>query len=448
MIRVESNKALSLSLAILRFFHYILASVGSHLLWRNRMFEQEIENIIQNTQAKTIGNASSIRVTDILNAPILPSIKTFFQAEVESWLMEERAHQSLSGRFRYDEPEVSKYQKQIDSILIRNAVLSREEFLSILDKAVKLEFNYICRPQWTLPKFVFKNDKVKSCEEIQSGLRYFYDYPYYQEIFSRFVEKKGIKEMSLETFEQIIKRIDEGVLQSYSPAELAHLTQPIFDVILEAQPHKGNVIPIEALIIFFDDKNRIDVVEKLEFEQEVHHQLMVSMSRLVSLIESVNVPDRAREETRYTEATQEVQHTEETIKEPLVPQEHEKVNTISQMSEEKQLTFEQPGTIEIKERVSHPSVSPTPQQEPISYYIRKRLGKRTKKKIIRRIFRGDTAQYEIVLATLNNIKTWGEASIYIDSVFIKNGVDPYSSTAIKFTDIVQEVFLSRERPVM
>lgn len=47
------------------------------------MFEQEIENIIQNTQAKTIGNGSSIRVADILSAPILPAIKTFFQTEVE-----------------------------------------------------------------------------------------------------------------------------------------------------------------------------------------------------------------------------------------------------------------------------------------------------------------------------------------------------------------------------
>lgn len=411
------------------------------------MFEQEIENIIQNTQAKTIGNGSSIRVADILSAPILPAIKTFFQTEVEGWLKEERSSQLPSGRFRYDEPEV---QKQIDSILVRNAILSREEFLSILDKAVKLVFNYICRPQWTLSKFLFKSGNVVPSEEFQSELNYFYDYPYYRDILLRFVEKKGIKEVTLEMLEQLVKRIDEEVIQSCSASELAHLTQPIFDVLHEAQPHKGDEIPIDALMIFFDDKNRMDVLAKLESEQEQHRRLNISMERLVSLLEPGH--DRTRSETSHHLEAPEVQPAEAAVKRDEVMQDHRKLDMIPPVVERKEtgspLPLQEPEALEIGERLSRPSVTPTTQQEPISYHIRKQLRKRGKKKVIKRVFQGDAAQYEISLATLNSMKTWGEASMYIDSVFIKNGVDPFSNVAIKFTDVVQEVFLSQARSAL
>jgi hypothetical protein len=413
------------------------------------MFEREIESIIENTRAKTIGDADSIMVADLLNAPILPSIKIFFHAEVESWLKDEQSHQLGSGRFRHDDLEVIERLKEIDSILVRNAVLSREEFLSILDKAVKLQFNYICRPQWTLAKFIFKNDDVKSGEEIQPGLKYFYNYTYYRDILSRLIQKKSFNEMTLESFERLIRRIDNEVLQSHSSAEIAQLTQPIFDVIREGRPQGENEIDIEALVIFFDDKGRTDISERLTRWREEHQISNMSMERLIALMENVDRSLKSGDESSYTEPPQNVVHTEKTAEEPDAQKEDESKTTslpvLEGLQAEGFLTFEPSQRAETTEQVTKPPISSSSQQELISSRIRSLLGKRKKKKIIRRIFGGDAAQCEIVLAVLNDVKDWTEASLYVDSMFIKNGVDPYSKSAMTFSEVVQRVFLSQER---
>jgi hypothetical protein len=59
-----------------------------------------------------------------------------------------------------------------------------------------------------------------------------------------------------------------------------------------------------------------------------------------------------------------------------------------------------------------------------------------KKKFIRKIFKQEDARYVEALRELSSMPGWKEASRYIDEIFIRNDVDPYSGEAERFIEIV------------
>jgi hypothetical protein len=52
----------------------------------------------------------------------------------------------------------------------------------------------------------------------------------------------------------------------------------------------------------------------------------------------------------------------------------------------------------------------------------------------------DEAFYELIIARLDEIQSWSEASAYIRELFDINSIDPFHHVAVTFTDIVQRRF--------
>jgi hypothetical protein len=64
-----------------------------------------------------------------------------------------------------------------------------------------------------------------------------------------------------------------------------------------------------------------------------------------------------------------------------------------------------------------------------------------RKKFIKKIFKGKDDLYDKTILDLNRLKTWREASLYIDrDIFQLLGVDEYASETVRFVDIVFERF--------
>jgi hypothetical protein len=63
-----------------------------------------------------------------------------------------------------------------------------------------------------------------------------------------------------------------------------------------------------------------------------------------------------------------------------------------------------------------------------------------KRKFVKRIFKQEEMAFLDALRRIDQITSWRQASVFIDEIFIANDVDPYSSEAIRFIDIVQEKF--------
>ncbi len=63
-----------------------------------------------------------------------------------------------------------------------------------------------------------------------------------------------------------------------------------------------------------------------------------------------------------------------------------------------------------------------------------------RKRFINVICDKDEAFYELMIARLDEIQTWSEASDYIRELFEINSIDPFHRVAVTFTDIVQRRF--------
>jgi len=71
--------------------------------------------------------------------------------------------------------------------------------------------------------------------------------------------------------------------------------------------------------------------------------------------------------------------------------------------------------------------------------LREMISLSDRKKIIKRIFKGNEENYERAITALNQKKTWREASLYLDQeVFKRYNVDEYSMEAVRLTDTVFE----------
>ena len=84
------------------------------------------------------------------------------------------------------------------------------------------------------------------------------------------------------------------------------------------------------------------------------------------------------------------------------------------------------------------------QQEPNLRDVRLLISDDERKKFIKRLFKGSEADYNTAISAINQMKTWREASLYIDrEIFSRFKVDEFSSEAVAFVDIVFERFQTR-----
>ena len=140
------------------------------------IFEQEIESIINAVRANTIGEEDQVLLKRVLAADIHPALKAYFKAEVERKLESARAAEVRSGNFPYGMPEVASLQKQIDLVLVYHYHFTRQEFETLLEESVYFQFNYLCRPQWTLLNFIVGDVRSVQASIVEKKLRYCIDY--------------------------------------------------------------------------------------------------------------------------------------------------------------------------------------------------------------------------------------------------------------------------------
>ncbi|MBS1913455.1 MAG: hypothetical protein JST22_15820 [Bacteroidetes bacterium] len=231
------------------------------------MFERVIAQTIQKITTETLQDRAVIPLLDILQDTRIPArIKPFFETEVHWWLYNEALARAANKRFDYDHPELAALLNYIEQVQFRHARFEREEFTAVLDSAVKLTYNYLCRPQTTLKWYIFRGQPVKPLNEVLLRFSAFVDYPYFRDVFTDWVDRKRTERptfdaISATEFERVIRRIDDQILLNCTVEGLLEMMEPLFDFIGEGT---DQLTPVDALVIFFDDKNIKKLVDQLE----------------------------------------------------------------------------------------------------------------------------------------------------------------------------------------
>jgi hypothetical protein len=416
------------------------------------IFETEIAMIINSVRSRTIGEAESIRLKDILAANVHQAIKAYFKARVEEILQRERQLEVRSKKLPYPAPEVLRLQEQIDLLLVHNYEFGQHDFEAMLDHAVHFQFNILCRPQWTLLSFIFENQRRRSTSEIERKLKYCVDYAYYAEIIKRFIEARGLAELTYEEFGSLLQRIDQEIVARHSSMELALMARPMLRFIEAALPlppgGPGEAhIPINAAIVFFEDKKLNAIKGRLETERDSNGISDISLLRLANLIEKVRTGDEAAEvslpESRLEpKEVPPAQVTPQSGEERLAPQGEggvaaespAKVHSDFDVAE---LRPEEPSI----QRGQEGWPAPASDHRERMQEMHGLFSASEQKTFIRKIFRKHDIEFRLALDELNKIRDWEEAARYLKEIFLLNDVDPFSEEAILFTDRIQSRYL-------
>lgn len=524
------------------------------------MFEYEIQFYCSRGAALADDHAS-VSLAEISASGLLPdAVKCYFRAEA-LWLLKEERAAVAGSRFDYEKPEARLLASQLDAALAPTAIFSADEYLDTLERAVKLTFNYLCRPQLTLRSFVFRGAESTGVAEALLRIDYFHDYAYFRDVLRPWLERKQLsreQDITSKAFAAALAKIDQQVIQAMTVQDLHTLLQPMLRWIADAQPSPSDRIATDAYIIFFDDKNigRIadyfsDVASRLptlstqqacimieeliqstepdnsatmmenniqgttiaadaESDEEEDDTVSIVTSELLPSVPSVpSVPFVSEEvpESNFSfpERVPEQRESEiESQQEPLSPNVDVSVADESVIVTDADEQPDEPSTLLEEELppapieqvdisppppptavVAEPIVDLSPAREIVIPRAKRRteapqgatlgammsqarysdrssefkiLGARSapaapladlrtlidddaRKKFIKKLFRRNDPEYERALDALNAIQTWKEASAYIDSLFLRHGVDPYAKPAISFTDAVYSRFV-------
>jgi len=379
------------------------------------IFEAEIITIMNTVRARTIGESDSIRLKDVLAAEIHPAIKAYFKADVERLLHQERLKEIRSSRFAYGSPEVAGLQRQVDLLLVNHYQFDQGEFESLLDEAVHFEFNFLCRPQWTLQEFMFEGHRTVGVGEAIRKFRYSVEYTYYSEIFKRYVVDRGLAEMSYEEFRGLIAKIDKEIVERHSSVELARMLRPMLEFIEVGIPEtviteNGPVLPINAAIVFFEDKGVDNVKTELEAERDKGGRPVISLPDLEVVIA------RARNEE-------------------LPPPKKPEPEVKKKESPPKPAAASVPSPPIEPVAVEDPVfLAKVPASEPVLEDVYSMFTEKDQKVFVRKLFKKDEVEFRSALDKLNPIRTWKEASFVVDQIFTEHDVDPFSKEAILLTE--------------
>ncbi len=387
------------------------------------IFEQEIESIINVVRTKTIGEGDEIRLRSILKSPIHASIKAYFRAEVEKIFQQEREKENRSKRLPYESPEVVSLQKQIDKLLILNYHFTRDEFDTLLDESVHFQFNYLCRPQWTLLNFIFGTNRVITTSVIESRLKCCVDYSYIPYLIKRYIEEHGYTEIKYEDFQALLKKIDNEIIAIHNPEELARMLRPLFAFLESTLPPQAEerTIPINAAIVFFEDKRCNNIQQRLEIERDLRGSSDITLQNLIDILQSA-----------YSNESPAVEKEE--VKEQLLSIVNEE-NTSESSSPSTSVSENQESAL--SEISSEPiQANPTTLEITISSWFPKNI----REKIVRKLFHKNEGAFQKVLAELEESSQWADVAHYLDAFFITNDIDPFEEAAVLFTDTLYDYY--------
>jgi hypothetical protein len=390
------------------------------------MLERETELIIQTLVNRTIGAGETITLQEALSADMPRGVKAYLRAEVVRWIERDFATAPSLRNVDRTVAGVEKLTRHIFLALADNYSFSRGEYLAMLDNAVHFLENYLCRPQWTLASFLYQHATSVSPSEIIAKLDYFADYEYFPKLLERALQKRATDPIELENFRTLLARIDDQVIRQHSARELAALTKPIYDFLLVSVDHGNIPIPVKPLLIFFDDKKMKIMHDHVQHSCGIRHADHLTLSELTEMIEDLY--------SGKAQAGQQGEHAQPVGQEPsLAPKTEEPGDQPSLFGEKDQATptpHDVPADRDQKNialSLTFAGLRDRPAQPPPVGNLpdlQALISAELRERVITSVFMNDSAHYDTIIAALNGLRTWAEASAYIDQLCEINNINP------------------------
>ena len=457
------------------------------------MLENIVDILIEKVRKEVITdeNMKNIPLAYLMTRNIPESVKHFFDQEVELWIREEEEKFTSNERFDYDMPEVRMHIDNIFDVLKQSANFHVTKFNQLLERAVKLEMNFLIEPQRTLTQFLFKDSPIVSTMEVYDTLKYFFRYNYYKDAISDYFNTKYLREISQDQFKDLMEQIDEKIYKDNVLETTLKTLKTVLGFINEAGEEKTDVLSIIVLEHAFTDHNLneyTELVKQLKAEGEIEVGL-TTLEQILSegnlkAAEEVEVDSSKREATQIMidnledieSSKPEVEVSEIEIKESEIQLEEpeDEVEEEEEEFEEEEEVVAEAAQVEeeipVVEKTPEPvieeeAVSESPEQEgkvanDLADFVAKQIKSdqpmedvnkiitgRNRKRVVKKLFKKKENEFSSFVDILNSQTNWKEASVIIDEEFYQRGINPYSKEAIMFSDMVYTRFFPKDKYV-
>ncbi|MFN3560388.1 MAG: hypothetical protein ACK4XM_00590 [Chloroherpetonaceae bacterium] len=426
------------------------------------MTEQPIKRIAQQvfkTISATLPSLETFSYSSIESLSLSPQCRAFIFAEL-TFSARSLLASLKSSRFNLQHDALRESRHQFaDAIVAATTQLAREEFLKILESAILIEAQYLARPQKILKDLIFANRTELSRTDVSDRLGNFAEYAYLIDVFKQYLERKQPSALSAEKFEKVLFEIDAKLCAAYSHDEFMMLFKPLFDFHALAGE---KAVSCAILRAFLAEKRLNDHVKRIDLAIQHGIDALTAEALNDLLLAPLDMLTSAPEPVAQTSPASTVQPAP-VQSEPLRPEPATSQLAMPELAPP-QLIESSPSTAAPKEPLASPEVrkeKPAPnidffeiekqkilaqkaQQDSALRDVRLFISDDERKKFIKRLFKGSEAEYNQAISAINQMKTWREASLFIDrEVFSRFNVDEFSSEAVAFVDIVFERFQTR-----
>ncbi|MCD4693452.1 MAG: hypothetical protein K8R79_11095 [Calditrichales bacterium] len=409
----------------------------------------------------------------LITRDIPDSIKHFFNQEVELWIRAEEEKFTSNESFDYDMPEVRMLIDQIFDHLKQNATFHVNKFNQLLERAVKLEMNYLIEPHRTLSQFLFKDSKVVSTMEIYDTLKYFFKYEYYKNAISDYFNLKYLREISQDQFIDLINQIDEKAFAENRLDTTLKIIKTAISSFEEARGEKLNNLSVDVLHTTLCDRNLDDYAELADRLRKETELSELTFEEIETMLREGKIPGIEEEEVEEVEEKAEVKTYDEledieTSKpevavdeievqemKPDTAQIEEEVEEVEEEEEEEEEEVEEEVAVEEPPVEKKGDVA-----QDLADYVAKQISSdtplesldnmikgRTRKKIIKKLFKKKENEFIDFISSINQLSTWKEASSLIDEEFYSRDINPYSNEAINLSDTIYQHFFPKDKYV-
>ena len=432
------------------------------------MLENTIEVLIKKIKDEVITdpNMTDIPLAYLMTRNIPESVKHFFDQEVELWIREEEEKFSSSDRFDYDMPEVRMLIDQIFDHLKQNARFDLNKFNQLLERAVKLEMNYLIEPHRTLTQFIFKDSAIVSTIDVYDTLKYFFRYEYYKDAISDYFNTKYLYEISQDQFHDLIAQIDHKVFSENTFEITLKTIKTITNFINESSDDEIDRLDLEVLSHVFKDR---DLQTYSALIDQLKDQEHLTLAELETILQEESISTlKAEPETVETPISEETQlHMEEIpdIEESKPSVEVDNIE-LGEMEapepevEEAEIEEEEQEEEEETQEVTEPVQKHGNVASEMADFVASQISTgqpladlnpliqgRARKKIIKKLFKKKEDEFNSFINLINQHSTWKDASVIIDEEFYERGINPYSKEAIIFSDLIYIRFFPKDKYV-
>ena len=180
------------------------------------MFEKEIKFITDFSLNKIKKLGAFFTFEQLRSLDLHPAIIRYINAELEYLIFQDRKKLLKKSAFDYSNQKIQQYFDAISEEIKKNKSISFEDAKSLVMQAASFTANYIVRPKWSLTKFIYNEDQLKSTDEIKLSLNYLYYYDYLRNVLLSFLEKKKIVNLTLIDFEIVLNKINKELFGEHS----------------------------------------------------------------------------------------------------------------------------------------------------------------------------------------------------------------------------------------